>query len=241
MFKFEYNQQPAQIEFYTQQIITTALDGVYGHEFLCRGYLTSSRNPIPTDELINYCCNTPSLILDLTCCQINTALKQQTVDDVLCSYWINISGPLIANAVLFKQLWQRCLHNLTSTQKNNLVLEICESDIGNDMVIKRLEFLKKHGFVIAMDDFGSGHSNLLRLTLADFDIIKLDLNLLRHVPTDLWASSFYREVVDLCASKGCVVVAEGVETQIQSDFVRWAGIDLIQGFLYSKPAPLFSR
>ena len=79
------------------------------------------------------------------------------------------------------------------------------------------------------------HSNLLRLNQAEFDIIKLDLKLLNKVPHDLWNASFYREIVNLCASKGCLIVAEGVETQSQSDFVRWAGVDLIQGFLYSSP------
>ena len=58
---------------------------------------------------------------------------------------------------------------------------------------------------------------------------------LNQVPEDLWAASFYREIVSLCAAKGCLIVAEGVETQLQSDFVRWAGVDLIQGFLYSFP------
>jgi EAL domain-containing protein (putative c-di-GMP-specific phosphodiesterase class I) len=101
-----------------------------------------------------------------------------------------------------------------------------------------VSYLKDKGFVIAMDDFGSGYSNLLRLSKTPFDIIKLDLKLLERIPNDIWATSFYREIVNLCSSTGCMIVSEGVETQIQSDFVRWAGVDLIQGFLYATPKKL---
>ncbi|WP_260294193.1 EAL domain-containing protein [Sedimenticola hydrogenitrophicus] len=61
------------------------------------------------------------------------------------------------------------------------------------------------------------------------------------MPERIWAANFYREVVDLAASSGSLVVAEGIERQTQSDFVRWAGVDIIQGFLYSRPQPLLAE
>ena len=60
-------------------------------------------------------------------------------------------------------------------------------------------------------------------------------SLIKNVPEDLWATSLYKGIIELCSSKGSLIVAEGVETKAQSDYIRWAGVNIIQGFLYSKP------
>ena len=75
----------------------------------------------------------------------------------------------------------------------------------------------------------------IRLSQVNFDFIKLDLQLIKNVPEDLWATSLYKGIIELCSSKGSLIVAEGVETKAQSDYIRWAGVNIIQGFLYSKP------
>lgn len=234
--KFDYLGQNAHLSWYTQDLITTSLDAPYGREVLCRGFISETQTLIPMGELMPYLYNHCELLLSMTCQQISDVFQKQFMpSNSAVSTWINIAGQLIADDDLFEQLWLNAFSSLTTKQKQTLVLEICEDDISDDTVIERVSFLKKNGFMIAMDDFGSGHSNLLRLNQSQFDIIKLDLKLLNKVPTDLWVTSFYREIVNLCSSKGCLIVAEGVETQAQSDFVRWAGVDLIQGFLYSKP------
>ncbi|MFK5949444.1 MAG: EAL domain-containing protein [Methylococcales bacterium] len=123
-------------------------------------------------------------------------------------------------------------------QKSNIILEICEDSVSDYQTASVVKFLQNNNFRVALDDLGSSHSNLIKLSQSNFDFIKLDLNLIKNVPQDLWKSSLYKEVISLCSSKGGMTVAEGVETQVQSDFIRWAGVDLIQGFLYSKPKPL---
>lgn len=233
--RFNYHGQEARLSWFTQELVTTSLDTVYGRELLCRGFITETDAQIPMETLIPYLYLHSKILLTMTCQQIRDSCDYQPAGGKRISTWINIGGPLIAEQHLFRQLWRDSLRSLSPLQKQALVLEICESDIGDEQVVERVAFLKKNGFMIAMDDFGAGHSNLLRLNQAEFDIIKLDLNLLSQVPSDLWAASFYREIVNLCASKGCLIVAEGVETPTQSDFVRWAGVDLIQGYLYSSP------
>ncbi len=234
--KFNYEGQNAYLSWFTQDLLTASLDTVYGRELLCRGFITETQKPIPMPSLMPYLYNNSKLLLAMTCQQINDIFqKQHQPADLTVSTWVNIAGQLITDNELFEQLWKNALYSLSLKQKQALVLEICEDDISDDVVIERISFLKNNNFMIAMDDFGSGHSNLLRLNQAQFDIIKLDLKLLNNVPADLWATSFYREVVDLCSSKGSLIVAEGVETKAQSDFVRWAGVDLIQGFFYSSP------
>lgn len=237
--KFNFHGQNAQLIWYSQDIMTTSVDAVYGKEILCRGFVAGSESPIAMPGLLSYLQAHSELLLIMTCQQIKETLSEKAGDSsARIRIWINIAGQLITDNNLFEHLYKHALCPLTIKQKQNLVLEICEDDISDEVVIERLTFLKEQGFVIAMDDFGSGHSNLLRLSHTQFDIIKLDLKLLVKVPDNLWAASFYREIVNVCSSTGSLIVAEGVETQTQSDFVRWAGVDLIQGFLYSKPTPL---
>jgi len=232
---FNYLGNEAYLTWYTQDLVTASLDTVYGREVLCRGYFSQTGIAIPMSELIPFLYNDHALLLKMTCQQINDVAQCYLHNNDTATTWVNIAGPLIAEQSLFEQLWKSTLSPLTARQRNAFVLEICENDIKSDLVVERVFYLKSKGFVTAMDDFGSGHSNLLRLSETPFDIIKLDLTLLKHIPNDIWAASFYREIVNLCSSTGCMIVSEGVETQTQSDFVRWSGVDLIQGFLYATP------
>jgi len=237
--KFNYYGQGAELTWYSQDIMTASVDTVYGREILCRGFITATKSLIPMAELFSYLHANHELLLAMTCQQIKDSCQESVKTQAPnIKTWINLAGQLITDNDLFEYLYTHVLCSLTAQQKQNLVLEICEDDISDEVVVARLSFLKTNGFIIAMDDFGSGHSNLLRLSHIHFDIIKLDLQLLTKVPDDLWAASFYREIVNVCSSVGSLIVAEGVETSLQSDFVRWAGVDLIQGFLYSRPKPL---
>lgn len=237
--EFNYLGKRAYLSWYTQDLLTASLDNIYGREVLCRGYLQQNNQSIPMGDLMAFLYNEHKLLLRMTCQQIKDMVRCDSLtQNRSTTTWINLAGPLVADQYLFEQLWEEALSPLTTAQRALFVLEICENDIKNDLVNERVSYLKNNGFIIAMDDFGSGYSNLLRLSKTPFDIIKLDLKLLEHVPHDIWAASFYREIVNLCSSTGCMIVSEGVETQIQSDFVRWSGVDLIQGFLYATPKKL---
>jgi EAL domain-containing protein (putative c-di-GMP-specific phosphodiesterase class I) len=239
LMKFNYLGSEAYLSWVTQDLITASLDTIYGREVLCRGYFSQTEKAIPMNDLMSFLYNDHQLLLKMTCQQIRDVRHWYKYSNKnTTTTWINIAGPLIAYEDLFQTFWKDALYPLTAKQRDNFVLEICENDIKSDLVIKRVSYLKSEGFTIAMDDFGSDHSNLLRLSETPFDIIKLDLKLLDRVPDDIWAASFYREIVNLCSATGCMIVSEGVETQTQSDFVRWSGVDLIQGFLYDTPKKL---
>lgn len=238
--QFNYFGHKAYLVWYAQNLVTASLDTVYGREVLCRGFFANDDSAIPMSELIPFLNDNPALLLEMTCKQIKDVVQVQSETDT-STRWINIAGALIADEYLFLQLCKYALAPLSLKQRSTLVLEVCENDIKNEIVIERVRALKNMQFTIAMDDFGSGYSNLSRLNKTPFDIIKLDINLLEQVPTDIWATSFYREIVNLCSSTGSIIVAEGVETLMQSDFVRWSGVDLIQGFLYALPEKLLSK
>lgn len=236
MFEFSFHGRSAKLDWYVQDLVTASLDSSYGQELLTRGVLSDDTQPIHTGELFEYLGNYPELLLEMTNRQLSDLFISKKLNSkVNNSIWVNISGVLITDDELFTRLWDTALSHLGTKDKQQLVLEICEDSISDTTVVARIDYLQAQGFKIAMDDFGSGRSNLIRLSQVNFDFIKLDLELIKSVPDDLWATSLYREVVGLCSSKGALIVAEGIETKAQSDFVRWAGVDIIQGFLYSKP------
>ena len=95
---------------------------------------------------------------------------------------------------------------------------------------------------MALDDFGTGYSSLAYLTSLPFDLLKLDQSFLRVMGTDsdhgARSGEVVRAIVALAHTLGLQVVAEGVETQDIAEFAVDAGCDLLQGYLYGRPAPI---
>lgn len=119
-----------------------------------------------------------------------------------------------------------------------LRVEITESSAMGDVdevnfVIRRLHEL---GYTVEMDDFGSGYSSLNVLKDLETDIIKLDMNFLKGQIGGR-GGTIISSVVRMAKWLGMPVIAEGVETVEQADFMRSIGCDYIQGYLYSKPLP----
>lgn len=102
--------------------------------------------------------------------------------------------------------------------------------------MKNVKELKKKGFYLEMDDFGSGFSSLSVLRDLPFDLLKLDLRFFigKHSKK---GSAIIRSIASLAQETGLCIIAEGVETQEQEDFLLENGIHYIQGYLHSKPLP----
>lgn len=95
---------------------------------------------------------------------------------------------------------------------------------------------KRCGFKTAIDDFGAGYAGLK--LLADFqpDLIKIDMDLVRQVDQDPARQAIVKHLVRLCDEMRIEVIAEGIETAAERDFLFDAGIHLMQGYLFAKPA-----
>lgn len=119
-----------------------------------------------------------------------------------------------------------------------LRVEITESAAveGSDLLKKLIDKFHSLGYIVEMDDFGSGYSSLNFLKDIDVDIIKLDMIFLRG---DIGGRGgiIISSVVSMANWLGTPVIAEGVETEEQADYMRSIGCDHIQGYLYSKPVP----
>lgn len=124
-------------------------------------------------------------------------------------------------------------------ETNWLELEITESLMMRDVedTISKLASLRGQGFTIAIDDFGTGYSSLSYLSQLPLDSLKIDRSFVSRITQSGEAASIVSTIVALGQSLKLKVVAEGVETEEESAFLKLLGCDQAQGYLYSKPIP----
>ena len=119
-------------------------------------------------------------------------------------------------------------------------LELTESAFFDDkeVLLKTVRQLKAYGFKVSMDDFGAGYSSLNSLKELPLDIIKLDAEFFRSVDDLTRSNLIVGDTISLAKKLGMQIVAEGIETREQVDFLAKQHCDLIQGFYFSKPLPV---
>lgn len=120
-----------------------------------------------------------------------------------------------------------------------LELELTESLIVRDVdrALDLMSQLKKIGVLISIDDFGSGYSSLNYLRQFPLDFLKIDRSFVSNVVTDRKDAAIVEAITVLARNLEIAVVAEGVELAEQAKFLREAGTDELQGYLFAKPAP----
>lgn len=118
-------------------------------------------------------------------------------------------------------------------------LEITESAYMTDpeLMENTIESLHEAGFVILMDDFGSGYSSLNTLKRIKVDVLKVDMKFLPVMDETERGEIILASVIKMAKWLGMSVVVEGVETRRQRDFLEGAGCDSVQGYFYSRPIP----
>jgi len=128
----------------------------------------------------------------------------------------------------------------TGANPRRLTLELTESQLLHSVeaVIGRMEELQAAGVSFALDDFGTGYSSLDVLKRLPLNQLKIDRSFVRHVLTDPNDAAIARMIVALGQTLGLEVIAEGVETAGQRDFLARSGCRYFQGFYFSRPVPL---
>ncbi len=123
---------------------------------------------------------------------------------------------------------------------SSLHLEITESFFMEDKNLHReiIHNLQEYGFRIEMDDFGSGYSSLNALKDIRMDVLKIDMAFLRQSDTNERARGIISCIVKMAKALGMTVIAEGVETEKQAEFLKSFEVDVFQGYLYSEPVPV---
>lgn len=121
---------------------------------------------------------------------------------------------------------------------DRIIFEVTEGERIEDgpWFAQILREYKRSGFKTAIDDFGAGYAGLKLLSDFQPDIIKIDMDLVRHVDASRPRQAIVRNLARLCEEMGITVIAEGIETPAERDFVVDCGIRLMQGYLFAKPA-----
>ena len=120
---------------------------------------------------------------------------------------------------------------------SRLELEITEASVIHDQTntLKVLNKIKSTGIRIAMDDFGTGYSSLATLQTFPFDQIKIDRSCVTDIHQDKHRAAIVRSTLSLGEAFGISVLAEGVETAEELNFLKAAGCNFVQGFYFGKP------
>jgi diguanylate cyclase (GGDEF)-like protein/PAS domain S-box-containing protein len=120
-----------------------------------------------------------------------------------------------------------------------LELEITESTLMHDIdgVIAIMDRISAMGVALSLDDFGTGYSSLSYLKRFPIDTLKIDRSFTTGIPLDPSDCAIASTIISMGRKLGHRVIAEGVETQQQAEFLRSAGCDEVQGYLYGKPLP----
>jgi diguanylate cyclase (GGDEF)-like protein len=120
-----------------------------------------------------------------------------------------------------------------------LSFEITESMVMDniDDAVEKLKEMKEIGIRLALDDFGTGHSSLARLRELPVDHLKIDQSFVRQLGSEQADEAICRSIIDLGHNLNMHIVAEGVETLLQQEWLRAHHCDEIQGYFYARPMP----
>jgi EAL domain-containing protein (putative c-di-GMP-specific phosphodiesterase class I) len=173
------------------------------------------------------------LALDMACQELVAWSQRADMAELTLSVNVSVQQfhePDFVNAV--KAVMER--HGV---RPNRLKLELTESLLANDLddIVAKMEALKALGVGFSLDDFGTGYSSLNYLKRLPLDQLKIDQSFVRDVLTDPNGAAIARTVITLGQSMGFAVIAEGVETLGQRDFLMANGCHLFQGYLFARP------
>lgn len=148
---------------------------------------------------------------------------------------INLSGRQFKQNNLVSMI--ETVVNDVSLDPRHLVLELTENNIIQDSeaTIKKMQTLKDIGIQISIDDFGTGYSSLAYLKSFPIDHLKIDKSFIRDIDRNEKDAAITSTIITLAHNLGLSVIAEGVETIEQLDFVRKQNCDWIQGYFFSPP------
>ncbi|MEA5510714.1 EAL domain-containing protein [Crocosphaera sp. UHCC 0190] len=230
-----------EFQVYYQPIMTLNPPKLVGFEALIRwqhpdkGFI-SPVEFIPVAEETGLIIPIGQIVLDQVCCQIQdwqTQFPQATVLKV----GVNLSSQQLKNAEIIQQIDETIAK--TRLTPKNLKVEITESLLMENTTIAThlLTELKKRSIDICLDDFGTGYSSLSYLHRFPVDTLKIDRSFVNCIGKPEEKLEIIQSIITLAHNLNMDVVAEGIETQAQLDYLRSLDCDLGQGYFFNRPLP----
>jgi EAL domain-containing protein (putative c-di-GMP-specific phosphodiesterase class I) len=223
---------------YFQPLISVQKKAIIGFEGLARGIHPEDKSIISPIDLFTQA-NARGLNhdLDLLCREkvLESFLAvKKTHPEVVLTLNIGLS-------TIEKKTWSGYLKTqvmASGLTPQEIVIEIVESAVlDNDKLRRFVENYREAGFLIALDDVGSGQSSLNRIPQIKPDIIKVDRYLVTDIEKDFYKQEVLKSLVSMSEHLGTVIIAEGVETYNEADTLLELGVDVMQGYYFGKPIP----
>ncbi len=217
-----------------QPIVNLENDEIYGYETLVRG-VDECGTLIYPNQLFKWAREGDMLFfLDRACRE--SSLKTAAVKNIQNKVFINFVPTAIYDP-------EHCLASTVQWAKQlnfnpkNIIFEVIESDHVSDIahLKKILDFYKSQGFMVALDDVGSGYSSLNMLSKLAPDIIKIDREIMDYIDTNTANQSIFKAIVSIAKENEILVLAEGVERVEEVAFACAHGAHLAQGYYFGKP------
>lgn len=219
-----------------QPIYSLAHKRIVGYEALVRAE-NSQKQAIRPDHLFRPDGNIPDIVfLDRLCRHIHIDNFQSQHDDINWLF-LNVSPQTTINGRDYGSFFGPVLEKF-NFPSHRVVIEIVEYPISsedNTHLIETVKYYKSLGCLIAIDDFGAGHSNFDRIWTLKPDIVKLDRSMLLKANDQKSIRQLLPGIVSLLHQAGALVIIEGVETESQTIIAMESDADMVQGYFFSKP------
>ena len=233
--------EAGQFQLYYQPQVVGESHRLTGVEALLRWH-HSRRGMVPPSEFIPLAEETGLIlplgqwVLETACAQLATWASQPEMAQLTVA--VNVSAHQIRQTDFVDQVLAVLADAGANPQR--LKLELTESLLVSNVedIIAKMTLLKSKGVGFSLDDFGTGYSSLSYLKRLPLDQLKIDQSFVNEVLTDANDAAIAKMIVALAESLGLAVIAEGVETEEQRNFLAESGCHAYQGYLFSKPLPL---
>ena len=221
-----------------QPLVSVKRRSVIGYEALARGRGDNGGVVCPADLFAAACDFDTRLALDRLCreCAVEAfaGLHKNNRGLVLS---INVDATIIGKRTRNSRHLMDAV-KARGLSPNNVIIEIIESSAPEfGELVDFVEHYRKNGFLIALDDFGAGHSNLDRIAALRPDVLKLDRSLVGGVHEHFHQQEVVKSFVRMAERIGAMVLAEGTERIEEVLALMDLGVDVFQGFFFARPAP----
>lgn len=228
-----------QLELYYQRKVSLRTGEIAGYEALLRW---NSAEGVRGPSTFSPAIEDPTLSMEIGEFVLQTALDQASAWQIAGHEFSSIAINVGQTQLMDSAFTNRLLAGLASRglAPQRFQIEITEDVLlqrGADVIKDVCNKLRNAGIRVALDDFGTGFASLTHLLDFPLSVIKIDRSFVARLSTKAGATALVKAIVDIGESLGVEVVAEGVETQEQADFLRSVGCGTGQGYLFHRPQP----